>query len=66
MERLRRIAAGHQRSVESEVRAILTAAVATGRGSVVDALRAAAIRDGGVEAISLPERTETQRPVPFA
>lgn len=63
--RLRRRAAERGRSMEAEAREILTEAVAIRHGSIIDALRAAAIRHGGVEGLSIPQRAETQRPVPL-
>lgn len=61
--RLRRRAAEHGRSMEAEVRDILAEAVGTRRGSIVDALRAAAVRNGGAGDLPIPPRTEVQRPV---
>lgn len=63
--RLRRRAAEHGRSMEAEARDILTHAVAGRHGSIVDALRAAAIRNGGAQDLPIPQRTETQRQVPL-
>lgn len=63
--RLRRRAAEHGRSMEAEVRDILAEAVGTRHGSIVDALRAAAVRNGGVGDLPIPARTEVQRPVPL-
>lgn len=63
--RLRRRAAEHGRSMEAEARDILAKAVGTRHGSIVDALRAAAVRHGGAGDLPISRRTEIQRPIPL-
>jgi plasmid stability protein len=64
-DRLRRLAAENGRSMEAEVRAILSDAVAERRKSIGWALREVALKHGGVESLDIPARTEMPRPVEF-
>lgn len=62
-ERLRRRAAEHGRSMEAEVRDILTRAVTPEGPSRLSRLRAAALSVGGVDDLAVAGRSETQRDV---
>lgn len=62
---LRRRAADHGRSMEAEVRAILTDAVAPRRKSIAAALREVALEYGGVDELPVPSRDERQRSIDF-
>jgi antitoxin FitA len=61
--RLRVRAAEHGRSMEAEIRAILTEAVAEQRPvGLFDAIRAVSLEHGGIE-LDLPRHGRRQRPV---
>ena len=62
--RLRLRAAQNGRSMEAEVRSILTVALSEPARpqNLVEAIRAVAVRHGGVD-LELPERRRRQRPI---